>query len=237
MCPEVRVYTSPEDLAKGAAEEFVRSAQAAIAVRGRFFTALSGGQTPRRTFEHLSHRSSEVSWERVHLFWADERPVLYSDPQSNFRLAKELLLPRLAIPESNVHPWRTELPVEEAARDYENTLARVFGVSGTELPAFDLVLLGVGSDGHTASLFPATGALDETKRWAVALRVPQLDAWRLTLTLPVLNNAREAVFLVEGREKAEIVRRVLERQGDLPAARIGAHRTVWILDRAAAGRC
>ena len=235
MLPEVRVYPTPDELAKGAAEEFIRTAQAAIAVRGKCLAALSGGSTPKRTFEQISRRAGELDGSRLHLFWADERPVPRGDPQNNSRLARDLLLPRLAIPESNLHAWRTELEPQEAARDYEETLARVFGVPETEVPSFDIVILGVGADGHTASLFPGTPALGESRRWAVANEVPQAGGFRLTLTYPVLDAARQAVLLVEGREKADVVRRILEGREDLPASRVRARRVVWILDREAAG--
>ena len=236
MLPEVRVYPNPEELARGAAEEFIRTAQAAIGVRGKFLAALSGGETPKRTFEHLSRRGAELDWDRVHLFWADERPVPGTDPRSNFRLARDLLLSRLPVPDTGLHPWRTDLPLAEAAREYQDTLARVFGILPSETPEFDLILLGVGGDGHTASLFPGSPALDEAGRWAVENSVPPPVGARLTLTLPVLNAARQAVFLAEGTEKAPIVRRVLAGDRTLPAARVRARRTIWILDRPAAGR-
>jgi 6-phosphogluconolactonase len=235
MLPEVRVYPIPEELAKGAAEEFIRTAQASIAVRGRFLVALSGGTTPKRTFEHISRRGNEVDGKRIHVFWADERHVPADDPQSNSRLARNLLLPRLAIPETNVHQWRTELAPEQASRDYEETLSRVFGALEMDCPSFDFVFLGVGLDGHTASIFPGTPALEETRRWAIANEVRQGNGWRLTLTLPVLNAAREAVFLAEGSGKAGIVHRALQGASELPASRVRARRTVWILDQAAAG--
>ncbi len=236
MLPEVRVYPTPGELARGAAEEFVRTAQAAIGVRGRFLAALSGGETPKRTFQHISRRGPELDWGRVHLFWADERPVPETDARSNFRLAREHLLSRLAVPEANLHPWRTDLRPARAAEEYEETLSRVFGVPRARVPAFDLVFLGIGPDGHTASLFPGSPGLEEERRWAVSNEGPPAVGPRLTLTLPVLNAARQAVFLAEGMEKAPVVRKALSGDGDLPAARVRARRTVWILDRAAAGR-
>lgn len=236
MLPEVRVYPNPEELARGAAEEFIRTGQAAIGVRGKFLAALSGGETPKRTFEHLSRRGAELDWGRVHLFWADERAVPRTDPSSNFRLARELLLSRLPVPDTSVHPWRTDLPPAEAARDYQDTLARVFGIVPTETPAFDLIFLGVGCDGHTASLFPGSPGLEENGKWAVENSAPPPVGARLTLTLPVLNAARQAVFLAQGADKAPIVQRVLAGDRTLPAARVRARRTIWILDRLAAGR-
>ena len=163
-------------------------------------------------------------------FWGDERCVPPDDPASNYRMAGETLLDSLSIPGSRVHRWQSELDPEKAADLYEEELS---GIAGAP-PVLDLVFLGLGQDGHTASLFPGSAALDVRDRSCAANYVPSLGAWRLTLTFAALNAAREALFLVEGEGKREIVRRI-EAGGDFPAARVHAAKTLWFLDREAAG--
>lgn len=166
----------------------------------------------------------------MHLFWGDERCVPPDDPESNYRMARETLLGRVPIPAGNVHRWPAERPPEEAAARYGEDLAAAAGAP----PVLDFVFLGIGADGHTASLFPGTSALSVADRACAASFVPALGVWRLTLTYPALDTARRAVFLVEGEGKREIVRRVAEGE-DLPAGRVRAAETLWFLDRAAAG--
>jgi 6-phosphogluconolactonase len=228
---ELRVFDTPALLAAAAASEFVRASSEAIARAGRFSVVLSGGSTPRAAYEEIANSSDRVDWERVHVFWADERYLPLDDSESNFRMAKESLLTRLSIPAENVHPWETYRPVAEAADAYENRLGLFFGAP---LPSFDWIILGAGADGHTASLFPGTAALSESRRPVAANFVPKLDAWRLTLTFPALNAARECVVLAQGSAKAEVVGKVLAEGSDLPAARVSAQKTIWMLDRAAA---
>jgi 6-phosphogluconolactonase len=168
-----------------------------------------------------------VDWDAVHFFWSDERCVPPTDGDSNYRMARETLLSALPLPESNVHRWRSELPPEEAARAYEKDLRRLVGVP----PVLDLVILGLGGDGHTASLFPGSAALEIRDRYAAENFVPALGAWRLTLTYSALNAAREALFLVEGKAKREIVRKIQGGE-DFPASRVHAEKTLWFLDRA-----
>ena len=228
---DVRVFETPALLAAAAAGEFLRSARDAIASRGRFSAALSGGSTPRAAYEEIASAGSGLDWGKIDVFWSDERCVPLDDRESNFRMAKEALLTRVPVPPENVHPWETYRPPAEAADAYENRLGLRFG---TPIPAFDWIFLGLGEDGHTASLFPGTAGLAETRRPVAANYVPKLDAWRLTLTLPALNAARECVFLAEGAGKAEVVWKALAGEGDLPASRVRARKVVWMLDRAAA---
>ena len=223
------VFETPSALACEAAAEFFRRADEAIRRRGRFLTALSGGDTPRASHAAIAERAGELDWRLVHLFWGDERCVPPEDPKSNYRMAAETLLSRVPIPAENVHRWKAEREPEEAASLYEKELVSAAGAP----PVLDLVFLGVGLDGHTASLFPGSAVLAITDRSCAANFVPSLGSWRLTLTYPALNAAREALFLVEGKEKREIVRKI-EAGGDYPAARVKAARTLWFMDKAAA---
>jgi 6-phosphogluconolactonase len=224
------VFETPAELASGAAAEFLRAGREAIAARGCFLAALSGGGTPRATHAAIAGRAEQIDWSRVHLFWGDERAVPPEDPRSNFRMARETLLSRVPIPPANVHRWKAELSPVEAAARYEEELASLAGSP----PVLDLIFLGLGSDGHTASLFPDSAALSITDRSCAANFAPSLGEWRLTLTYPVLNAAREALFLVEGESKREILGKI-EAGGDYPAARVKAATVRWFLDRAAAG--
>jgi 6-phosphogluconolactonase len=236
----IRAFADGESLSEAAAHEFVRCAREAITTRGRFTVALSGGCTPKRLYQLLAKETfrSQVDWVRVEIFWGDERCVPPDDPQSNYHMAREAMLAQLPIPAEHIHRMEAERPdLDAAARDYQNVLARI--VPG-EPPALDLVLLGMGTDGHTASLFPHTDALRETARWVVPNHVPQLNTNRLTLTRPILNRAREVLFLVAGAEKAERLGEVLVGPADptrLPSQSIQPDgQLVWFLDRAAAGR-
>jgi 6-phosphogluconolactonase len=224
------VFADPASLARGAAEEFLVRGREAIASRGRFLAALAGGSTPRAAHAEIARRRDEIDWATVHLFWGDERCVPPGDPQSNYRMARETLLSRVPLSEANVHRWPTELPPADAAARYEEVLTSIAGAP----PILDLVFLGLGADGHTASLFPGSAALSIADRSCAANFAPALGEWRLTMTFPALNAAREALFLVEGESKREIVRKI-EAGEDLPAARVRAARTLWFLDRSAAG--
>ncbi|HTU88519.1 MAG TPA: 6-phosphogluconolactonase [Gemmataceae bacterium] len=240
----IRTFAAAEALSKVAAWEFVHCAGEAIAARGRFTVALSGGSTPKRLYHLLTNEPfrSQVDWGRVEIFWGDERCVPPDHEDSNYRMAREAMLAHLPIPAEHVHRIEAERSDRDAAaRDYEAILARVFGVSaGAEPPALDLLLMGMGPDGHTASLFPHTQALDETSRWVVANHVPQLNTDRLTLTQPILNRGREVLFLVAGADKAERLAEVLAGPADpkrLPSQSIQPDgQLVWFVDAAAAAR-
>ena len=230
---------TPADVAYQAADEFEVRARAAIEDHGRFAVALSGGSTPHEMFELLASPefAEDIDWAHVHVFWSDERCVPPDDARSNYGQARQALLAPIQMPEENIHRMRGELDPHDGAADYSERLTAFFG------PAivFDLIYLGLGRDGHTASLFPRSAALDVTDQPCVALEVPgnAIAAWRLSLTYPVLNAARCAMFMVTGKDKADVVARVLEGPravADLPAQGVEpAHGTlVWLLDSAAA---
>jgi 6-phosphogluconolactonase len=230
----------PEALARDAAEQFTCLAREAIDSRGRFSVALSGGSTPATLYGLLAEEPcrAQIPWAQVHLFWGDERCVPSDHPDSNYRLANETLISHVPIPPANVYRVRGELEPDLAARAYEKTLQDFFCGPRTR---FDLVLLGLGEDGHTASLFPNSDALHERERLVVAVeaRYQHRPVHRVTLTLPALNTARQVLFLVTGSAKAGIVQAVLEGpKGRLPAQQIQptAGQTVWMLDREAASQ-
>ena len=240
MDGELVIVPDPEALAREAAQRFSDLDREAVESRGRFSVVLSGGSTPGALYRLLAEEPhcSQIIWAQVHLFWADERCVPPHDPGSNYRLAYEALIAPTRIPAENVHRVRGELAPRAAARAYDRELRRFFRAPR---PRFDLVLLGLGSDGHTASLFPGSGALEETEQLAVATTAfyDNRPSERVTLTLPALNAARQVLFLVSGLEKAEIVQAVLaDVEARLPARRIRpvAGQLTWLLDAAAAAR-
>ena len=211
-----------------------------MAARGAFTLALPGGTTPGALYALLADPAAALAarmpWERTQVFFGDERHVPPGHPDSNYGMAREALLARVPVPAENVHRIRGELPdAAGAAAAYERELRAVLG----PVPVLDLMLLGLGEDGHTASLFPGSPALEERERWVVAAWVERLGAWRITLTLPVLERAREVVFLVCGAGKAAALRRALRGTAEdkpVPAARVRPRdgRTLWLADRAAA---
>jgi 6-phosphogluconolactonase len=243
--PVVRVLTDSETVARAAAGEFVRLARKLHAKGHAFRVALSGGSTPRRTYEILAQAPFRdmVDWTRVHFFWGDERCVPPDHPDSNYRMALEAMLSRVPAVPARIHRIEAErVDADAAAREYQREIARVFGATDSApTPAFDLILLGLGPDGHTASLFPGTAALREVERWVVANLVPKLGARRMTFTYPLLNRASHLVFLSTGAEKSAILAEVLEGPEDrerLPAqaVRPSAGTLTWIVDSLAAAK-
>ena len=237
------VYANANDLADAAADIVVEAAQAAIAAQGRFVLALAGGSTPRTLYERLAAapRRDRVDWSRVHVVWGDERAVPPDHPQSNYRMAKLALLDHVPVPPGQVHRIQGELSPEAAALAYEQELRGVLALDdspGVAHGAIDLALLGLGADGHTASLFPGRPTVRERHRWVLADDVDGRGTWRITLTPPCLNAAALVVFVVAGATKATIARLVLEGDPapDLrPATAIAPPgRLVWMLDAAAA---
>jgi 6-phosphogluconolactonase len=230
---ELVVLPDGDSLANVAAQRFTALASSAIAERGCFVVALSGGSTPRPVYALLAEEPlvSRVDWARSHIFWGDERCVPPDHPDSNYRMASQALLDHVAIPEQNVHRIQGELPPDEAAAVYRAELREVLGEDGR----FDLVLLGMGADGHTASLFPGTMAVDERERDAVAVYVEKLTIWRVTLTLPVINASRRVMFVVSGANKAPVLARVHAGEA-LPAGLVQPRdgRLIWLMDREAA---
>ncbi len=241
------VYTVCEDgdaLAERAAEYFTMHINEAVQARGIARIAISGGTTPKHAFEALAKRSRNdggIPWEKVQLFWVDERCVPPDNAESNFRMTRETMLDAIPLPPDNVFRIQGELPPEEAAARYESVIREEFRLEGAETPRFDVIHLGMGDDGHTASLFPHTEALHELGRIAVANHVPQKEAWRVTLTWPVINNGRHVFFLVEHESKAQVVADVFHGKYDpesQPAQLIRPRDGVveLLLDQAAAAK-
>lgn len=241
MTPIVQIATDPEQLAHAAARRIVVLAQAAIAARGCFRLALSGGQTPRPLYRLLAANAyrDTVEWPRVEVFFGDERDVPPDHPHSNYRMARETLLDHIPILRDRIHPMRTaEASLRRDAAHYGALLCRRAPASNDGWPQLDLVLLGLGSDGHTASLFPATCVLHERQLPVAAVHVPQQRGWRLTLTIPVLEHARRLLFLVSGADKADALERTLspESAGTLLPVQLlhPGGEVEWYCDQAAA---
>ncbi len=237
MTRRFEVLPDADAVAAATADRLIAAGRNAIRRRGRFVLALTGGSTPLAVCPLLvvPPRVRMLDWTKVEFFFGDERAVPPNDPESNYNTARLALLdylPRLRM--EQVHRMPCELEdLDDGARQYEDELRRVVGGDG--VPVFDLIWLGMGADGHTASLFPDSAALDETERLVVANWVPSLEAWRMTLTYPVLNAAREAMFVVTGSDKADAVARIRSGSDDPPAARVRAQRTTWLVDADAAG--
>jgi 6-phosphogluconolactonase len=238
---EIRILTTPQELFAAAAEEVVHRAGEAVTQHGRFTICLAGGSTPKSLYNLLaSNARTALPWDRTFFFWGDERHVPPNSPDSNYRMAEEAMLSKIPVTAGNVFRIPTENPDAAAAADtYEKMLQKFFQTSAGGLPSFDLILLGMGPDGHTASLFPGTSALHEGSRLVVANWVEKLKTHRITLTLPVLNAGRCVAFLVSGTDKAVVLKTVLE--GDAPGEQYPAKlvrpedgELIWFLDRAAA---
>jgi 6-phosphogluconolactonase len=237
MKMEKRIFADIDTLSVGALEEVIRVTKQAVDRNGRCAISLSGGHTPEKMFALWAqdkYRSS-FPWERVHFFWGDDRYVSYTDPLSNFGVAKKLLFDHVS---ANVHPMPTEMPdPKDAAAAYAADMRKFFG---TEAPAFDVQLLGLGGEGHTASLFPNNPALDEEEAWVLPVTVPATPPHRLTMTYPIINQARNTYFLVAGDSKRSILKAIAAEpdagKSQYPAARVHpAGPLLWFLDKAAAG--
>lgn len=240
----VSVYPDAARRAGAAVDHIVALAAEALAARARFRLALAGGTTPRPVYERLAARAraAGIDWSRIDLLFGDERCVPPDDPRSNYAMIRQALLERAPIPAANVHRIRGEDEPERAARDYEALLRRLLGetqVGGAPAHGIDLVLLGMGENGHTASLFPGASALGEAQRWVMAQYVDAVGMWRVTLTPVVLNAARHVAFLVSGAAKAQMLQRVLEGPREperLPAQIVqpASGELCWMVDAAAA---
>ena len=237
---KIRVLENDPEVARAAANYFVDIALSSISALGRFSVVLSGGSTPRRTYELLASEEyrDRIPWPKVHIFFGDERCVPPTDPASNYRMADEALISLLSIPEQNVHRIAGEGDAAANASLYQSELQTFFDQA--EWPRFDLVLLGMGDDGHTASLFPGTQALRERDAWVLANWVEKLNSYRITLTPPAINHAAQVLFLVTGGGKAKSLLQVLSGARDptrLPAQLIRPKdgSVVWLVDKAAAG--
>ena len=234
----VDIFPDTGALLDAAADAVAASAAASIHERGRVTLALAGGATPRGLYERLAGPWRErIDWARVHVFWGDERCVLPTHADSNYRLAAETLLRHVPVPDTQIHRMAGELEPAMAARQYAATLASALDARPGAPPVLDLVLLGLGADGHTASLFPGSDAVDDTQHTVVATPPAEGRGWRLTLTLPVLNAARSTLWLVTGEAKAAALAAVLDGLPaplPLPAQRVTGHDVRWLVDRAAA---
>jgi 6-phosphogluconolactonase len=214
--PKITVYSDNESLISAAADLIIASAEKAIAVRGRFTLALSGGNTPRPVYARLASADyrDRIDWPRAQIFFGDERCVPPDDPQSNYLMVRTALLDQVPLPPGNIHRIRGEEAPEKAAAEYTEVLQRTFGGDaangGPPAEGFDLILLGMGDNGHTASLFPGLAAVTETIRWVMAPYVEVAGMWRITMTPVVINAARQVVFIVSGSKKADILQRILE---------------------------
>ena len=241
----VKTFVSPAALAESAARRVVSLATQAIAERGQFTIALSGGSTPRATYARLAQAdlADRLDWAAVHVFWGDERAVPPDDEQSNYKMAWDAWLSHVPIPSQNVHRIQAEMAPAAAAAEYEGLLRSFFaariGEEETLSARFDVVLLGLGEDGHTASLFPGAEAIQEKRHWVAAYPVEKVGMWRITLTPVAINGARQAMFLVSGANKAARLQQVLygPYQPDrLPAQVVRPPKgsVVWMVDEAAA---
>jgi len=236
--PQVRVLPSDEELFRASAEKFCEIGKQAIREHGRYTVALSGGSTPKGLhYELATTFAKELPWDKVFFFWGDERHVPPDFPESNFRMAKETLLSKLPIPPENIFRMRGEIPdANQAAAMYEQWLREFFRPAAGQVPRIDFILLGIGPEGHTASLFPDTKALPEKQHLVVGNYVAVHSTWRITCTYPVLNNGANVMFLVNGASKADIVRTALkDPSANLPCQGVQpiSGNLMWYLDRAA----
>ena len=219
------------NFATDAADFILQQAHKAIAERNEFRIALSGGNTPRPVYARLAAIAYDLPWDLVRIKFGDERCVPPDDKESNFRMAWETLLAPAAVPEKSILRMRGEIDPQIAAQEYQEQLDLMAGKRGEPIYTHDLILLGLGDDGHTASLFPGTAALEETTRRVVANFVPRLNAWRLTFTFPLINRARHILFLVGAAKDPKLIERVLQGDRELPAARVdpSAGEVTWII--------
>jgi len=241
MPRSIEALATAADLFHAAAEEFVSLGRSAIGAQGRFTVALSGGSTPKALYSLLAANYANFAWDRVFLFFGDERDVPPTDPESNYRMVNESLLSKITIPSANVFRVHAENPdPDAAAADYEKKIREFFVLKPGEFPRFDLILLGMGPDGHTASLFPDSKALEERSRLVVANWVEKFNTHRITFTFPVLDATAEAMFMASGADKAGMVQRILEVKNTPPLPSQLVQPTngklVWMLDEAAASK-
>lgn len=244
MTFDIQIAANAQELSRITAEQFVLQAIAAQREKELFTVVLAGGSTPKTLYELLANETEpyrgQFCWEKIHFFWGDERHVPPDHLDNNYRMAFETMLAKVPVPSKNIHRIKSEIgDADEAAHEYEQALVQFFKLSKGQLPSFDLVLLGMGSDGHTASIFPNSNVINEKERLVVAPWIEKLKSYRITLTPPVLNNAASVTFLVSGAEKANALREVLEgdyRPECFPAQiiRPKTGKTLWLADREAA---
>ncbi|MEX2365003.1 MAG: 6-phosphogluconolactonase [Pseudohongiellaceae bacterium] len=232
---QYQVYTGREQLEIAAAKRWVELAGESLRARNSFHVALAGGATPEPVYRLLQHEN--LDWERIHLYWGDERDVPADHPESNFRMVKQALIDHVPIPATNVHPIQVQADIEQSVQAYREVLMNVHH-AGKGIPCFDLIMLGVGDDGHIASLFPESSALTVNDTPVVSVYVEKLSSWRVTLTYPVLDAARNLMLLVAGEAKAPVVASVLggaDSEQKYPVQKLSPQgRVEWYLDTAAA---
>jgi 6-phosphogluconolactonase len=236
---EIKILADAGAVSQAAAREFSRLARESISAKGEFSVALAGGSTPRAAYQLLAKEGQELPWEKIQVFFGDERAVPPDHADSNYGMARDTLLSHVPIPARNVHRMKGEVEAAAAAEQYEGVVRRHFGLGNGEMPRFDLIMLGMGDDGHTASLFPGSQALEETARLVTANWVEKFQQFRLTFTFPVLNNASEVMFLIAGPTKAKVIGEIFREpapRGRYPVQNVmpTAGRLLWLLDRAAA---
>jgi 6-phosphogluconolactonase len=238
MISEIKIYETKEELYKGAAELIAGLISSYIRLHFKCTIALSGGTTPGNLYNILAKRyKQEIDWNNVFLFWGDERFVPAEHPDSNYKLASENLISKVSMHKENIFKINTDVLPDDAAGKYEGILKKFFG--DNELPVFDIILLGLGKDGHTASIFPGTPAEYETNKWVMGYHVDSIDSNRITFTLPVINNAKNVIFLIAGEDKREIVEKIFIKQEEnrFPALKVKPQNGTlfYLMDRAAAG--
>jgi len=236
----IEIYPNPEELSKAAVQLFVDVARQSVKERGRFTAALSGGGSPQRMYEMLASEpfKSRVPWDEAFIFWGDERFVPSDDPENNARMTREKLLDHVPLPSDHIFPIPTSGKPKAAATTYASTLSSFFGNSN-DFPRFDFMLLGLGENGHTASLFPETDVLQEQNKLVDSVFIEEKDQYRITLTYPVINSARNIVFLVHGSSKSSVLQKILEGKyepNELPAQLIkpSSSELFWLIDENAA---
>lgn len=235
----IHIFDNPSQLYQKAAEQIVTIGRGAIAKKGQFALALSGGSTPAGVYAVIAQSfKDQLDWQKVHLFWGDERCVVATHPESNYRMAHENLISKVSIPSGNVHRVASEEDPLLAAQQYEDDMRDFFGVYGSGFPEFDLILLGLGDDGHTASLFPESEGLHESERWVCDNFVKKLKTHRVTITFPLINHAANVMFIVSGSSKASICHQILEEKKDYPAQKVqpNSGQLFWFLDNDAGNK-
>ena len=234
--PDRTVWKDHEAMSFAAAYFFVAACHQAISKQGKFSVALSGGTTPKRFYEilALSEFNRNIPWKKVFLFWSDERFVAHTSPESNYNMIKKSLLNKIDIPPKNIFPVMVNGDPGQSARQYEATIKKFFN---NKQPVFDWILLGTGEDGHTASLFPHTPVLIENKRLIKQVWLEDKQSWRITFTYPLINKAKQIIFLVSGKEKATVVKTVFTKpvKRIYPVQYINAEKSIWLIDKTAAG--
>jgi 6-phosphogluconolactonase len=239
--PAIIIESNAVHMAQKGAEIFLNAARRSVELKGCFMTALSGGSTPRPMHKMLTRGPyhSNVPWEKTHIFWADERNVTSDHPDSNYGTAKKDLLEKVPIPSDHIHAMPVWLDPEAGIWTYQKKLEEVFSTEKSNLPVFDLIFLGVGTDGHTASLFPGQEILGNRETWIVSVKGGKPNVERLTMTYSILNEARHIVFLVSGEKKCRILRTIFEdKLAGLPVQRIQPRKgkLTWLIDQEAAAR-